>query len=148
MSSDEGMKASFLHPKGPLAILLCLMTEATRPMQRQLRKYLWHFSFFSLVYRMHPRSMGLTRLLSSMSTQASMSLSLMPQKWAKSFMRPLGMTPSAMLSLTSRGVCMRQLTASLSAESPPTMTNVLYPLPTIILTSLSTLLEFSLCTWS
>ena len=49
-------------------------------------------------------------------------------------------------SRTSAGNCMRQLTASLRAESPPTMTSVLYPLLIIILTSRSTLPEFSLCT--
>ena len=60
-------------------------------------------------------------------------------------MSPLGITPSAMVSRRLRSVSMRQLTASLSAESPPTMTIVLYPLLIIIFTKRSTLAEFSLC---
>ena len=58
------------------------------------------------------------------------------------------MTPSAMLSRTSAGTCIRQFTASLSAESPPTMMIVLYPLLMSMLHSRSTLSEFSLCTLS
>ena len=97
---------------------------------------------------MQPRSIFRTRRLSSQSTVCPTSLSLKFQKRAKSFTSPLGITPSTMLSLTSRRASMRQFTASLSAESPPTITIVLYPLFMSMRISRSTLSVFSLCTKS
>src|SRR5574344_919783 len=58
------------------------------------------------------------------------------------------MTPRDIESRVCLSVCIRQLIASLSAESPPTIMIVLYPLLISILTRRSTLSVFSLCTKS